>query len=549
MVVAEVQVDLDVWGLDRPLSYSVPEKLEPRLRVGSIVRVPLRGRRVRGWVVGVHREEPAPDGTQEMIAVAGRGPVFDEVLLEVARDLARRCVHPLASFLRLFTPPNIGRAGEIPEVRTGEGPGGSRTLWRIGAADEPAERYAEVIGGALAAGGGAIVVIPEVREGSEVLSRLVAAYPAETAVVHSGLSDAERSKALWSVAAGERRIVLGGRAAVFAPPLPLGAVIVHQEHDRSLREQRAPYYDARDAAIRRAAAMGASVMLASRTPSLRTLHRCAGWEVVEPPRLEERGVWPAVEILSPPRTGMPRRAVAAILEARRKSERTLILLPRARPTRAGPGPEQVAGFLRRVAPDARITRADRGDLGPRPGRLAGALSGDVIVATEAALAEVERPRVSTAIALGVDSFLQRPAGRGVEEAFATLWGLGVLVAGRARGRLLLETSAPDHYAIQALTRGDYHYFARRELEVRERDGSPPFRGLIRVQSVAEEVSASVLGRLRELPDSQVLGPAEGRLGPEVLLRTADLEAVLDPLRVIVSSASERLLVEVEPRDW
>jgi hypothetical protein len=33
------------------------------------------------------------------------------------------------------------------------------------------------------------------------------------------------------------------------------------------------------------------------------------------------------------------------------------------------------------------------------------------------------------------------------------------------------------------------------------------------------------------------------------LKVADLEAILDPLRRIVSSRQETIHVEVEPRDW
>jgi primosomal protein N' (replication factor Y) len=440
-------------------------------------------------------------------------------------------------------------------------------------AEDPVERYASLVQGALDRGRGAIVVAPEVREGSRVLERLAERFPDDAAVVHSGLDPAERSAALWSAAAGERRLVLGGRAAVFAPPFPLGLIVLHAEHDRSLKEQRAPYYDARDAAFERARAMGASLVLASATPSLRSLAEAErhGWGRSAPDRPAERAVWPAVELIEPPRTmagaGMPRRAIAAIIEARRRGERTLVLLPRAQPTRVGPGPEQVARFVERVVPGARVRRADRPGLGPQAGALAAALDADVVVATEAALAEVERPRISTAVALGVDAMLLRPAGRAVEEAFEALWTLGSLVAdgsagtgprgGARRGRLLLETATPEHHVIQALTRGDYHYFASRELAARRETGSPPFRRLVRVTSPGRP-DDDVMAALAALPGTVVLGPVpvEGRSGGsadsgpmEVRLKVEELEVVVGPLRRLVSASRQRLLVEVDARDW
>ena len=79
-------------------------------------------------------------------------------------------------------------------------------------------------------------------------------------------------------------------------------------------------------------------------------------------------------------------------------------------------------------------------------------------------------------------------------------------AGRAaRGRLLLETATPDHHVIQALTRGDYHYFAARELAARRETGSPPFRRLVRVSSpVAPD--ADLMAALGALPGTVALGP-------------------------------------------
>src|SRR4051812_21995858 len=113
MLLADVVVDTGVWALDRPLTYAVPEDLQPRVRVGSVVRVPLRGRKVRGWVLGL-REDEAPEGTVDLAALSGRAPVLDEALIAMARAMADRTVHPLASFLKLFTPARLGRPPKGP---------------------------------------------------------------------------------------------------------------------------------------------------------------------------------------------------------------------------------------------------------------------------------------------------------------------------------------------------------------------------------------------------------------------------------------------------
>src|SRR2546430_1766860 len=230
-----------------------------------------------------------------------------------------------------------------------------------------------------------------------------------------------------------------------------------------------------------------------------------------------------------------RRAVAAFLAARTAGERVLILAPRLAAPPSGPGPAEVAAYLRRVAPQARIARAD-------PPALSGAtdleraLTAEIIVATEGALADVERPAllrglegrpgIGSAVALGVDSMVHRPTGRAAEEAFATLWELACLLGrsgspwGRersgsssaARPRLLLETDSPGHHVVQAVVRGDYHFFARHELEDRRASDVPPFSTLIRVRAVRREIGDEVLDRLVALPGTRALRPGEGRAG-------------------------------------
>lgn len=488
--------------------------------------------------------------SEEVIGLVGRAPVFDEPLLEALREVAGRYVQPLARLLRLTTPPRVGRPRAdygASEPRPAPRDAPNPRLVRLGAGDDAAETYAAVIEG-LPPDEGAVVAVPEVREGSAVLADLERRFAGVTAVVHSAQDPASRAEAMWSAAQGKSRIVLGGRASMFVHVPRLGAVILHSEHDASFKEQRSPFYDARMLAIARAGASGASAVLASATPSLATWWRASGesWGVEEPERASERSMWPPVELLSSPRTGIPRRAAAAILEARRTSARVLVVLPRARATRHRPGPEQVVEFITRVVPDVRVERADRPGLAGRG--LREVLSADVVVATEAALTEVERPKVEVAIAIDADSLLARPTGRAAEEAFQTLWSLAALVSGRnRRGRMLVETDQPDHHVYQALVRGSYRFFAERELEERRRTGSPPFTGLVRLR--ARGFDEDLLGRLSALPGAEVMGPVPGPRGAEILLKLEALDPALDPLRSIVKESGQNVSVEVDPRDW
>src|SRR6185503_17511621 len=95
-------------------------------------------------------------------------------------------------------------------------------------------------------------------------------FGSDVAVLHSGLTDAERADAWRRIQRGEVAIALGARSAVFAPLERLGIVVVDEEHDPSFKQQEGVRYHGRDVALVRARAAGAVALLGSATPSVET---------------------------------------------------------------------------------------------------------------------------------------------------------------------------------------------------------------------------------------------------------------------------------------
>jgi primosomal protein N' (replication factor Y) len=133
------------------------------------------------------------------------------------------------------------------------------------------EVYIRLIDRVLATGRSALMLVPEISLTPQTGGRLIGRFPNHrVAVLHSGLTAAQRHQQ-WSLASrGEAPIVLGARSAVFAP-IPddsLGLIIVDEEHDGSYKQDQAPRYHGRDIAVRRAQLAGCTVLLGSATPSL-----------------------------------------------------------------------------------------------------------------------------------------------------------------------------------------------------------------------------------------------------------------------------------------
>ncbi len=133
------------------------------------------------------------------------------------------------------------------------------------------EVYIRLIAATLAAGKGALVLVPEISLTPQTLSRFSRRF-GDIAVLHSHLSDGERADHWRNLCSGEVRLAVGARSAIFAPVQNLGLIVVDEEHERTYKQDNDPRYHARDVALVRGRQSGAVVVLGSATPSLESLH-------------------------------------------------------------------------------------------------------------------------------------------------------------------------------------------------------------------------------------------------------------------------------------
>ena len=101
---------------------------------------------------------------------------------------------------------------------------------------------------------GVIVLVPEIALTPQIVSRFVDRFGDTVAVLHSKLAAGERHDEWSRLRAGNARVCVGPRSAVFAPIERLGLIVVDEEHDGSYKHEGDPRYDARHVAARRAAA-------------------------------------------------------------------------------------------------------------------------------------------------------------------------------------------------------------------------------------------------------------------------------------------------------
>ncbi len=137
------------------------------------------------------------------------------------------------------------------------------------------EVYLRLIRRVLAEGRSALVLVPEIALTPQTTGRLLARLPGQSvAILHSGLTEAQRHEQWRAASQPGAKVVIGARSAVFAP-IPdgeLGLIVVDEEHDSSYKQDQAPRYHGRDTAIRRAQLARCPIVLGSATPSLESWH-------------------------------------------------------------------------------------------------------------------------------------------------------------------------------------------------------------------------------------------------------------------------------------
>ena len=513
----------DVTGLDKQFDYLVPPSMAAQVRVGSLVRVPLHGRRVGGWVVSLGDADGAVplDRLVPIAKFSSVGPGADIVAL--ADWAAVRWGAPRSrSFLVVASPPSM--VTTLPAARhTVAQPAGLEPVGgvrRITPLTDPLPMLAS-----WAARGPMVVVHPAPAAARAVANRLR----------KTGLSVALLPEQ-WAMAAAGVDVVVGSRGAVWAPCPRLRTIVVLDEHDEALQDERTPTWHARDVAIERARRAGADCVLVSPCPTLTALE-WASDRVTAPTTAETGAGWPAVHVVDRSADEPWRRSLitSELIEHLRAPNRRVVCISNVTGRARLLACRACRSLQRCERCDAAVAQADDGSLvchrcdSTRPvvcqgcgatamalvkpgvarlreeleaaaNRPVGLVTGateelpdaDVLVGTEAVLHRVRG--VDVVAFLDIDAELLAPRYRATEHAMALLVRAARLVGRRRDGsEVLVQTFVPEHPVLHAVVSGDPTALLAEETARRRALGLPPYRAMASIEGADAAVFAAATG--------------------------------------------------------
>lgn len=310
-------------AVDAPLAYPLTYRASEALPSGQSVIVPLGARKANAVVLGP--AEPSKDYIiKNIFSHHPERPIVNEKYLSWFRWLSEYYNHPIGQVLSLaFAPLDEKKSNRkskkspiVPEVSHVSAP--RLTAQQKKCIDEihknlnfqvhllhgvtgsgKTEVYLQLLEKTLAEGKTGLVLVPEIALTPQLISRFAERFGHQVAVIHSHLTDRERTTQWWSIVDGEKKILVGARSALFCPMKNLGIILIDEEHEASYKQDEQLRYNARDSAIMLAKYFNIPIVLGSATPSLDTWHHVQTGKYLlhsMPDRVSERSL-PAIEIV------------------------------------------------------------------------------------------------------------------------------------------------------------------------------------------------------------------------------------------------------------
>ncbi|QNE16697.1 primosomal protein N' [Kribbella qitaiheensis] len=593
--VARIAVDVSLPHLDHPFDYLVPDDLAEAAQPGARVKVRFAGKDLDGFVLE-RLESSDHDGKLARIRkVVSPERVLTPEVADLCRAVADRYAGVLADVTRLAVPPRHAKVeaeslrcplpvkpvvsssvsewspypsapGFLDALRRSEAP---RAIWTAVPGADWATAFAQAAAVCASAGRGALLLAPDARD----LERLAAACaevlgPDGYVTLSADLGPTARYRAFLAALRGCTRVVIGTRAAAFAPVTDLGLVALWDDGDDSYAEPRAPYPHAREVLLLRAYRQKCAVMLGgfARSAETAALLESQWANELIADRAVIRAAAPSVHIAGESdrdlardpgarAARLPHRAFEIAREGLRSGP-VLVQVPRAgylpslvcQTCRAPSRCSTCGGTLRRTggsgpascsvcgrpAADHRCTecgdtrmraavvgaRRTAEELGRAfPGVLVRTSGGDnmldtvsdepALIVTTPGAEPVAAGGYSAALLLDTWLLLARQDLRAPEEAVRRWFNAAALVRPARDGGTVIMVGEPSATPLQAVVRWSPEGFATRELSERRTARLAPAAKLAELTGPNEAV-ADLLARLRQLMDPQagleILGP-------------------------------------------
>ncbi len=545
--------------------FSYLDKDSRECGIGFRVSARFGKRILTGYVVGISETPPEGDFTIRTIErVIDSEPVFNQELIGLAEWISTMYMCSLGEAVAVMLPG--GRRGSRIPVFDDQ-PAGPRIEHDLAEQQKTAidhitgssnglfylygvtgsgktEVFLRTAEDTLKEGRGVIYLVPEISLTHQLTMEIKARFTDNVAILHSGLTPAQRHSEWMRIKKGSARLVIGARSAVFAPVDALGLIVIDEEHEGSYKSGSTPRYHARQVAMKRCADCKARLVMGSATPSVEAYYLMNSGRIGKlylPERLSG-GHMPDIEVVDMKREKrcISKKLETGIRENHEAGNQSILFLNRRGfsyffhcrtcgfemkcvqcsvsltyhknrgrmvchycgyskdPVEVCPdcgsldvgysgfGTEMIEEEVRELFPGLEIARVDTDSI-RKKGTLKKLLEDfrlgkiDILLGTQMVAKGLNFPGVKLVGIVLADTGLHLPDFRAQERTFALI----VQVSGRAGrffpdGKVIIQTYRPENDAVKLAAEGKMEEFYSKELETRKMLRFPPFSRLFRI---------------------------------------------------------------------
>ncbi|MBN2723061.1 MAG: primosomal protein N' [Deltaproteobacteria bacterium] len=490
------------------------------------------------------------------------------------------------------------------------------------------EIYMHTIRHMLDLGKTSVVIVPEIALTPQLSARFRAFFGDVVSILHSGLTSLQRAIEWRRLSDGKARIAIGARSAIFAPVRDVGVIVVDEEHDSSFKQAEGFRYNGRDIAILRGQEEGAKVILGSATPSLESwnnavsgkykLHslkkratatKLPDYELVDTKFEKPHNMFtrPMIQNLkvnfnkgNQAMVFLNRRGYFGVLQCTacgyvmncedcsvpmtlHRNQNAMVChycgnsmpVPSDCPecgvefSGRNSGTENILEYLQKEIPDAKIVRLDR-DTAKFGGieKLVNAMKNreiDILLGTQMITKGHDFPGVTLVGVLDADHSLFFQDFRAAERTYQLITQVGGRAGRRdEQGKVIIQSSTPQHYAILNAINNDFHSFVENELYSRKELGYPPFGYLclLNIQDENEKLGFERAENVKKaiirsgISPLDVLGAAPAPVFKvrknsrwQVLLKSPSRSVLHKAVRIISDNASlsQGVSIDIDPQ--
>ena len=555
---ASVWVDSGIPFLTQPFSYLIPEKLSKLIQVGSRVQVPFKDKHLEGIVIERTAKPSDAGDLKSIYKLLGEYPVASQETLELISLVASYWGGTPYDVIRSAIPPRVvtaekdlGTTRKNSSKATNQAPSFHLLPPKL----DPIVALVSLILESKAKGA-RLVIVPTARELARLVSLL---HEAEVDFVSldSNLPRAQRYRNFLEASLGSVELIVGMRAAIFAPIPNLGEIFLHQENSEHYFERRTPYWSAREVAWIRAKLEKLDLRLTGYVPSLEIAMD------IETKEVQYHATREKISVLAQPSTSgelipskiykrirtsllegpvlflVPAKGYSSAISCAKcrnlalcecggrltktsaKSEPICVLCSKkyfgwkcgwcgeTRIFLTSRGIERIAEEIGRSFPNQLVIQSSGSD----PREMVGTESA-LVISTPGA-EPIAQGGYAAVVILQVDRFLSSTASNGIERAYSNFFAASALISSTGIVLLVHQDGAG---IVSALTTWSPATIAKREIEARTELRLPPISSAILV--LAEAVELQRIKRALENAIQEARAPSTLRIyGPAMTPNT------------------------------